>query len=252
MRYVIFIFVVSLLMPASLSAEPPKGYKLVWSDEFDGKALDREKWNYRGLGPRRDAINTKDCVSLDGEGHLVLTTKKVGDEYHTAMIATHDLFEACYGYYECRVKFQTQVGHWSAFWLQSPKFVNGGTPKENGTEIDIFEYLVKNDKTILFNLHWGGYKKEYHKTTGSKYEIKKPLDEFHTVALEWTPEEYVFYVDGEEAWRTQEAVSHIKQFIILSLEVGKWAGEIQEAQLPDHLLFDYVRVYQKKDEENDD
>ena len=33
--------------------------------------------------------------------------------------------------------------------------------------------------------------------------------------------------------------------MILSLEVGKWAGDIAKAELPDHLYVDYVRVYQK-------
>lgn len=39
------------------------------------------------------AINVKDTVTLDGDGHLVLTTNRVGDEYHTAMIGTHGKFE---------------------------------------------------------------------------------------------------------------------------------------------------------------
>ncbi|MGC9326875.1 MAG: glycoside hydrolase family 16 protein [Candidatus Hinthialibacter sp.] len=226
-------------------ADPPSDkYKLVWSDEFDGKELDLSKWEYRGLGPRRDAINVKDCVSLDGEGRLILTTKRSGDEFHTAMIGTQGKFEACYGFFECRVKLQTQLGHWSAFWLQSPKFIDGGEPASHGTEIDIFEYLVKNGKTILFNLHWGGYGKEYHQTAGSKFEAKESPDGYHVIALEWTPNEYGFYVDGKEAWRTDKAVSHIKQYIILSLEVGEWAGDIQQASLPDSAVFDYVRVYQ--------
>ncbi|MBN2329322.1 MAG: glycoside hydrolase family 16 protein [Candidatus Omnitrophica bacterium] len=223
---------------------PSDKYKLAWSDEFDGTELDLSKWDYRGLGPRRDAINVKDCVALDGEGRLILSTKRSGDEYHTAMIGTQGKYEACYGYFECRVKLQTQLGHWSAFWLQSPKFIDGGDPENNGTEIDIFEYLIKNGKTILFNLHWGGYGKEYHQTAGSSFEMKETPDGYHVVALEWTPNEYVFYVDGQEAWRTGKGVSQIKQYIILSLEVGEWAGDIQQAALPDSAVFDYVRVYQ--------
>jgi len=42
---------------------PVKGYELFWSDEFEGKVLDFEKWDYRGLGPRRDAFNVKNTVS---------------------------------------------------------------------------------------------------------------------------------------------------------------------------------------------
>ena len=53
------------------------------------------------------------------------------------------------------------------------------------------------------------------------------------------------YVDDEKLWETDAAPSHTEEFIILSLEVGKWAGDIADADLPDDVLFDYVRVYQK-------
>jgi hypothetical protein len=33
--------------------------------------------------------------------------------------------------------------------------------------------------------------------------------------------------------------------MILSLEVGKWAGDISKADLPDCLYVDYVRVYKQ-------
>ena len=203
-----------------------------------------EKWNYHRLGPRRDAINVKESVSLDGKGNLVLTTKQVGDEYHTAMIGTKGKFDNCFGYYEGRVKFQTQLGHWSAFWLQSTTIGKVGDVQKNGTEIDIFEYLVRYKDTLHFNLHWDGYK-DNHKTTGHKHEDKTLSENYHTVGLEWTPDEYVFYLDDKETWRTTVAVSHTKEFIILSLEVGEWAGDIKDAQLPDSLNVDYVRVYKK-------
>ena len=228
----------------SAQAEPPEGYKLVWGDEFDGNQLDLKKWTYRGLGPRRKAVNTKDCITLDGKGHLLITTKREGDEVHTGMIATNGIFETTFGYFECRVKFQDQPGHWSAFWLQSPTVNKVGDPKENGTEIDIFEYLVRYPTTMHQNLHWDGYGKE-HKTSGKKTEIKNLPEDFHTIGLLWTPEEYVFYVDGVETFRSKEAVSHRSEYIILSQEVDSWGGPIEGVELPDSSVFDYVRVYQK-------
>lgn len=242
---IVLLFNVVISVGTTMAEPPSKEYKLIWSDEFNGTELDPAKWDHRDLGPRRDAINVRECASLDGNGYLVLTTRRVGDQYHTAMIGTLGKFESKYGFYECKVKFQSQLGHWSAFWLQSPKFVDGGNPRDHGTEIDIFEYLVKNNNLVLFNLHWGGYNKAFHKTAGSKFEMKPSTDGFHTIALEWTSDEYVFYVDGAEAWRTGQAVSHVEQYIILSLEVGDWAGDIKNAKLPDHALFDYVRVYQR-------
>jgi len=225
---------------------PVDGYALVWADEFDGGTLDLTKWDYRGLGPRREAVNVKDTVSLDGQGHLVLTTRRAGDQVHTAMIATHGKFEPTFGYFECRVTLQQEVGHWSAFWLQSPSY---GDPADNpamaGTEIDIFEYLRRRGDRVQHTLHWNGYGK-HHRFALKAPEIRGLGRGWHTFGLLWTEDEYVFYVDGQETWRSTKAVSHRSEYIILSLEVGPWAGDIAEAELPDHLYVDYVRVYQRK------
>ncbi|MHC4627418.1 MAG: glycoside hydrolase family 16 protein, partial [Planctomycetota bacterium] len=230
---------------AGVTALPVEGCRLVWSDEFDGDALDLDKWGYRSLGPRRDAINVEETVTLDSQGHLVLTTKRVGDKYHTAMIGTGDKYETTFGYFECRVRFQRQIGHWSAFWLQSPTLGNPiGDPHNAGTEIDIFEYLRSRGDKIQHTLHWDGYG-EHHKSSGRVAEIPGLMQGWHTIGLLWTPTHYVFYVDGNETWRTDIGVSHRPQYMILSLEVGKWAGDIAEAKLPDSLYVDYVRVYKK-------
>ncbi|MHC4120187.1 MAG: glycoside hydrolase family 16 protein [Planctomycetota bacterium] len=239
-----FLLTMATLTP-SAEALPVEGYELVWSDEFDGEALDFDKWDYRGLGPRRDAVSVKETVSLDGDGHLVLTTTRAGDKYHTAMIGTQGKYEPTFGYFECRVKLQTQIGHWSAFWLQSPTLGNPvGDPAKAGTEIDVFEYLRNRGEKIQHTLHWDGYG-EHHKSATKIPEIPGLTEGWHTIGFLWTPTHYVFYIDGRETWRTDKGVSRRPQYMILSLEVGKWAGDIAEAELPDSLHVDYVTVYKK-------
>jgi beta-glucanase (GH16 family) len=218
---------------------------LIWQDEFDGKKLNAEQWIYRNLGPRRDGINSKDAVSLDGEGHLVISTFKKDDKYYTGMIGTQSKFEHKFGYWEAKIRFQKEVGHWSAFWLQSPEMGKIGDVKKYGTEIDIIEYLSIKGDTVLNNLHWDGYKED-HKHIGNKSVFPGLGKGFHTIGLWWTENEYRFYIDDEEMWRTTEAVSHRSQFIILSLEVGKWAGDIAKANLPDSMIVDYVRIYSSR------
>jgi beta-glucanase (GH16 family) len=117
-----------------------------------------------------------------------------------------------------------------------------GNAAEAGTEIDIFEYLRKRGDTIQHALHWDGYGRD-HRTVVKKPAVPGLSIGWHTVGLLWTDEEYVFYVDGKETWRTREAVSKRSEYIILCLEVGKWAGDISKAALPDSLHVDYVRVY---------
>src|SRR5437763_7803325 len=53
-------------------AAPPSGYCLVWSEEFNGSALDPAKW-YAWSGPNRHAINATTAVPFS-DGHLTVTT----------------------------------------------------------------------------------------------------------------------------------------------------------------------------------
>ena len=56
---------------------------------------------------------------------------------------------------------------------------------------------------------------------------------------------YKFFLDGKEVWSTDQAISNTRQYIVLSFEVQKWAGDISKAKLPDSMYVDYVRVYSK-------
>ena len=79
------------------------------------------------------------------------------------------------------------------------------------------------------------------------------MDGWHTFSVWWKPDEYVFYVDGNETWRTTAGgVCQVPLYIKLSDEVGDWSddvaerkppGAIRRAKLPDEFLVDYVRVY---------
>ena len=104
------------------SAHVPKGYRLVWHDEFSGPKLDMKKWAYRELGKREHAVVTKEAVKLDGKGSLHLTTFEKNGTLYTGMIGTQGLFQQKYGYFEARIRFQRLQGHHGAFWLQSPTY----------------------------------------------------------------------------------------------------------------------------------
>ena len=223
----------------------PSSYKMVWHDEFDGNKLNLSKWDYN-LGPRKDGINTKKSVALTGKGLLKITTSKQGDKYHTGMINTLGKYEAKYGYFECRVKLQKQIGHWSAFWLQSPTvYETRGNTAEGGTEIDIFEYLAKDGDMVRQTLHWDGYGKD-HKVLGNKTRFPDISTGWSTFGFLWTDKLYTFYINNKIVWATTEAISKRSEYIRLSMAIGKWGGDIAKANLPDSFYVDYVRVYQHK------
>ncbi|MBC7850783.1 MAG: glycoside hydrolase family 16 protein [Chitinophagaceae bacterium] len=226
---------------------PVKGYKLYWSDEFDGTKLNSAKWKYRALGARGDAFNEKSAISIDGKGHLVIEARKSDGKIIAGIVDTEGLFETTFGYFECRVKIPKLTGAWPSFWLQSSRNQDYGEPATSGVEIDVFEYFHHERKdSVSHTLHWGGYGKT-HKVAGPVFgAMRKTADDFHTFALEWTPDSYVTYVDGVKSYETRTNISKVPEFLVLSLEVNAIvAGPLDEARLPARYVIDYVRVYKK-------
>ncbi|PID38834.1 MAG: hypothetical protein CSA65_04985 [Proteobacteria bacterium] len=228
-----------------------KKWKLVWNDEFNGSTLDKSKWSHvtwKAPGvdqPRRDGYWRDDAAALNGNGFLEMLVYKDHnkDRYIDGAIRTKGKFEKLYGYFEIRVKFQKEIGHWSAFWLMSDGVSSTANEGVDGTEIDIFEKINPSDNKLFHTLHWDGYGKD-HKSSHMQSDKLNPSKEFHTVGVWWKEDSYTFYVDGTEVWKTNAGgVCKVPSYIKITDEVGKWAGDIKNATLPDVWLVDYVRVY---------
>lgn len=234
----LLLFILSTVL---VNAQAPAGYHLVWADEFNGTVLDTSNW-FVDKTPRRKAFNSADAVQV-ADGCLKLSTYVKDGKIFTGFIGSFHKRDFKYGYFECRVKFQTKLGHWGAFWLMPYNICNADTaPNVCGTEIDVVEYFTKRGNRFQHALHWNNYK-------GNKAKIKRLRtikDGYHTFAVLWTEYGYTFYVDGKKSWKTNIAVSHVAQPLLLSMEVDEWAGSINPATLPDAAYFDYVRVYQNR------
>jgi beta-glucanase (GH16 family) len=155
------------------------------------------------------------------------------------MIRTEGKFETRYGYFECRARpLRKGIGSWCAFWLQSHASYDGNP--DSGVEIDVFEYGPRYPAKVNHALI--DFK-------GHPYEKEDLADgDFHTFGVEWSPEGYVFSVDGKATWNPKESISHARQYIILSVEVGTMnpvgGDRIDPDTFPDEMLVDYVRMYQ--------
>ena len=223
-------------------------WQLVWRDEFEGTEIDASKWESPEF-ERRGHLWRAANAYLDGKGHLMMVTSQVGERYASPCLRTREKFEKTFGFFIARCKLPKEQGHWSAFWLFNRTVERVGNEGRDGTEIDIMEWPWR-DGGVGQALHWDGYA-EHHKSASHKSENPKLLDGgFHTFALWWSPEQYVFYVDGEEVWRTDAGgVCQVPLYVKLTSEIGDWAGDIREAKLPDYFVVDYVRVYDVVDVE---
>ncbi len=251
MRFLCYILIVFsvFLLSYKKSDIPVKGYSLVWSDEFNGKDLNTKKWMYRGLGKREEEYLTRETVKLDGKGHLVMSAMQRNDTLLASMIATENIMQFKYGYFECRAKFAYTRGSISAFWLQSPLLnAPNSTPETNGAEIDIFEFFPHlGTDHVMHTLHWGGYDARHHHVEGPVAgKLGATADSFHTVGFEWTNTSYTTYVDGVKTFSGNQLISKVPEFIVLSLGINQAsAGPLDYKSLPDKFTVDYVRVYKR-------
>jgi beta-glucanase (GH16 family) len=243
---------------------------LLFSDEFDGDALDTTKWavcpnwDRQGRSTWDDSLVTVSdgCLRLgfvrdEALGHSKTNEEKLAVNWIRAGAVrtmkrdnVNMLFENAYGYYEARIKFPKVQGMWGAFWLMSPNIADGAV---SGTEIDIVESAESAKNSFNAALHWDGYGDE-HKSAGSKDISRLGINiydgGFHTFALDWSPNAYAFYVDGVEFWCC-ESGANLKNFginqnpnyIKLTVEGADWPGPLPEGFSEGEMLVDYVRVY---------
>ncbi len=224
-------------------------YTLTFADDFNGDKLNKAKWSLCPEYERQDVGGfwNDECVSLDGNGNLVLTAK-INEKAIpiSGAIRSRGKFEQEKGYFEIRCKLQNASGFWGAFWLMCDGANHVGNGAINGAEIDIFESFDVYGGGINHALHWDGYGKD-HKTNSKSVYNKDLYDgEYHTFSLLWTDEEYIFYIDGEESWRLEGNVCNKKCYLKITTEFGSWAGRYVLPQLPDSITVDYVKVYEKK------
>ena len=261
----------------------PEGYDfdLVWSDEFDGEALDETKWDYRlcMMGKRHPAWTDRGVRVENGcavftvfeeNGEVVssqlqtgynfmdepVKPTKFGNSYLQWPIGKlkENKFTHRYGYYECRCRLQRSRGWWSAFWIQSPIIGASLDPKLTGSEVDIMESFYPGE-VHGHNVFTGGYGQDMQRRKVGGFDLPADDADFHTFGLLWLPDRYVFYVDGKEDGVVTENVSGIEQFLLISTETIGYRKENHRpteeayaaARAGDTFLVDHVRVFDIKE-----
>ena len=248
-----------VLMGASpLRAEPPAGWNLAFSDEFDGQGLDTSKWSttmdFPGThGPRyhnefyqsytldEDVIVRDGLLRLRTERRPVSGQEPVGlFEYSQGLVSTRNTFNFTYGYVEIRAKYPGGKGMWPCFWLM-PENESAWPP-----EFDIAEYYGGQHK-MHHGLAYGTMRETKWDSSGDTETDF--VNAWHTIALEWTPGKAVWYVDGV-ARKTVIAdyVPSVPMYVILSNSVSSRFGPSGEPDadtiFPNDFAIDYIRIYQ--------
>lgn len=189
-----------------------------------------------------------------------IETRRIsGDNNNNKGTDDEMLFSQAFGYFECRVMIPDSDGLWSAFWIQSSNQRKIGNDGEDGTEIDVFESAFRKSKESKMGhaLLWDGYSK-YSKVEDFITPLEQNLyDGYHTFALKWTPEYYVFYVDGKPTWATEGGnVSKVKEFLRFTVEIdcgdgwgphGQKIGQFSSDNGDNKdFKIDYIKVWQNE------
>jgi beta-glucanase (GH16 family) len=159
-----------------------------------------------------------------------------------------------HGIIAARIKVQRARGMHSAFWMlpRDREFVVGDPA--GGTEIDIMEYFGERPSgrdSIGTFIHWYDADSELARLGDVFSRARRVLDrderwwdEFHVFSVEWTPQEYVFRVDGREYYRESGAVSLADSYLVLSMQAVDYElRHLTREEYDDSAQVDWVRVY---------
>lgn len=244
-------------------------YQLVWSDEFDGAALDENTWSYNtggnGWGNNEKQYYTTRQENIRVQnGMLEIEARKEqyeNNEYTSARIMSKNKKTFKYGKMAARIKFPGGKGTWPAFWMMGN---SGGWP--NCGEIDIIEHVGLQDTRASFALHTvmknGTRGNNWAKTHFFDYPLSA---DFHTYGIEWAQEEKEgkdvirFFVDDvqyAEVWEEQIDNNDYWPFnkpffFIFNLAIGgNMGGSVDDGIFDQQRIMyvDWVRVWQRQEQ----
>jgi beta-glucanase (GH16 family) len=230
---------------------PPPHGRLVFHDEFDGRALDERKWDWKYPRPGERAYANpangeaqwyrRENVS-EGNGVLTLTARRERTvspfsgrvfEYTSGLVQSKPSFSFERGYVEARVRLPSGSGMWPAVWTWPRS-------EQWPPEIDLMELHGNDPEVLRLTYHGPGQEDSATKVYGSDWS-----GGWHTVGLEWRRRRLTWYVDGR-AERTLPQAPRVPMYLIANLAVSN--GEeapppTADTRFPASFEVDYVRVW---------
>ena len=269
-----------VMLPRALAKLDEGEYRLAWSDEFtqDGRP-DPKKWTFEeGFVRNHEDQWYQRENALCKDGKLYITGRRESKglpehvkktegkkrakpiKYTSSSLTTKGLHTWTRGRFVMKAKIPHGEGMWPAFWTVG---VNGEWPSCG--EIDIMEYyqgkLLANAASgtkTRWKPKWNSKAVETKELGGSQW-----LAEFHIWRMDWDIESIRLYVDDKllneikvanaanasTKWGPKNPFHH-PHYIIVNLAMGgQNGGDIKGAKLPAQYIIDYVRVYQRDEDQ---
>ena len=253
------------------------GWRLEWSDEFDGDKVNPAVWTFEEGWRRNNELQYYTVARSENarieDGRLVITARKekwpnrfydpsaptndfkkgrAEASYTSASLFTKGKIEFQYGRLEVRAKIPEGLGTWPAIWMCG---VGMRWPKCG--EIDVMEAVGHRPGCIFATTHWANPETGEHVQKAGKI-VATPADGFHVYAVEWDENKIDYFYDGEK-YHSQDITGLTDKdgfnpfrrpyFIRLNLAFGGgWGGRmgVDDTVLPVRYEIDYVRLYKSQ------
>lgn len=204
----------------------PAGYKLAWSDEFEGAALDREKWSVRRGSTGAGTQMATNVSVKQGDLALGLARVQATGGYEQTGGGVVSVGKSGYGYYEARLRVLAGRGWRTVFALEG-----------DGLKLNVLD-------------HDSGDEKKYAVSVGGvavKEVMTLPLLDYHVYGVEYGPQEAKVYLDGKlvETLRLEKAPAEVSVRVETAAAGGNGPDAVDTSRLPGQVLVDAVRYYRK-------
>jgi beta-glucanase (GH16 family) len=249
-----------------LAGAPYGNMNIVWSDEFNGNAVNTNIWTYDigngGNNPgwgnsEREWYTTRTNNAFVANGLLHIIARKEatnGFNYTSARLKSDGLYSRTYGRLEWRAQLPQGTGTWPALWLLG---TNIDTPLgwPGCGEIDVVENQGPNPGWEQGSLHSGS-----DETAVYNFLNGDSVTNFHVYTLDWTTNAFLFYVDGhlyetQTSWGSSTGNPYPYPFnqpffFLMNVAIGgQYLGNPSTNAINSGTVFpcemdvDYVRVY---------
>ncbi len=251
-------------------SEPPNtlnfdDFQLVFNENFDDGVIDPEKWTTAFRWGPDLVVNNEEQYYVDiqntpdfgynpfrmDSGSLAIGANLTPDNlladandqtYLSGVLTTADRFEFTHGIAEIRALVPAGAGLLSQFWMLPDVF--------EGLRPQTFIMEVRgNEPEAVFHSYKYQDENDVVQTSGAlRSEGTDFSADFHTYAVEWSPDELIYYIDGVEFQRfTSENIASQDMYLILTLAIGGvFPGSPDDTTVfPAELIIDHVRVFQQ-------
>lgn len=251
---------------SNVGGKAEQKYRLVFQDDFSGKALDPKHWEIIhgngcpalcGFGNQELQYYTGSADNLKiADGFLTLTArhqKQADQAYTSAKITTKPTKGWQYGKISVRAKLPTGLGTWPAIWMLPQNNKYGGWPKSG--EIDIMEHVGYDQGVVHGTVHTESFNHLKNTQKAGTISLPRAHEQFHTYTLEWTANRLTWLVDGKAYYQIDKKPSDTADewpfdhpyHLIINLAVGGgWGGKkgVNPRDYPAQLVIDWVKVWQ--------